>query len=69
MLYLFSAVTILLIVGVFVLALLNAINWELLAPKLLELIVIIGLLYWATTLLPGPIKKLGKVAGKSGKKH
>jgi hypothetical protein len=70
-LYLFSGLTIALIVLVAVLAVLYSINWKALAPSLIELVLMVGFLYWTTTLLPGPIRKLGKAAGrwvwKSGK--
>ena len=70
-LYLFSGLTIALIFVSAVLAALYSIHWTALAPSLVELVLMVGFLYWTTTLLPGPIRKLGKAAGrwawKSGK--
>lgn len=62
------------VVGLFVLVLaalvgivgaLSALPWSAIGPHLLSLAVVLGLLYWSTTLLPGPIKKVGKAAGKA----
>ena len=63
-LYLFSGLTIALIVISAVLAVLYSIDWTALAPSLVALVLMVGFLYWTTTLLPGPIRKLGKAAGK-----
>ena len=63
-LYLFAGLTIALIVVAAVLALLHTIDWSVLTPPLAELVVMLGFLYWTTTLLPGPVKKLGKAAGR-----
>ena len=63
-LYLLSALTIALIVITAVLAVLYSINWSAIAPSLASLVLMLGFLYWTTTLLPGPIKKLGKAAGR-----
>ena len=72
-LYAVAVVVFLLIVLSGVLALLHAVNFGALAPSLAELLVVFGLLYWATTLLPGPVKRLGKAAGRglfgNGSKH
>ncbi len=63
-LYLFSALTITLVVITAVLAVLDSIDWSALAPSLVGLVLMVGFLYWTTTLLPGPIKKVGKAAGR-----
>lgn len=63
-LYLFSALTITLIVITAVLAVFYSIDWSALAPSLSALVLMVGFLYWTTTLLPGPVKKLGRAAGR-----
>ena len=63
-LYLFSGLTIALIVITAVLAVLHSIDWSALASPLAALVLMVGFLYWTTTLLPGPVKKLGKAAGR-----
>ena len=70
-LYLFSALTIALIVLTAGLAVIHSIDWSALTPSLVALVLMVGFLYWTTTLLPGPVKRLGRAAGraivKSGK--
>jgi hypothetical protein len=63
-LYVFSGLTIALIVITVVLAVLHTIDWSALTPSLVELVLMLGFLYWTTTLLPGPVKKMGKAAGR-----
>ena len=63
-LYLFSGLTIALIVVTAVLAVLRTIDWSVLSGPLAELVLMLAFLYWTTTLLPGPVKKLGKAAGR-----
>ena len=63
-LYLFSGLTIALIVVTAVLAILYNIDWSDLTPSLAALVFMLGFLYWTTTLLPGPVKRLGKAAGR-----
>jgi hypothetical protein len=63
-LYLFSALTILLIVSTVVLAALSSIDWSPLTGPLASMVLMLGFLYWTTTLLPGPVRKLGKAAGR-----
>lgn len=46
------------------LAVLHSIDWTALTPPLIELLLVLGLLYWTTTLLPGPVKKVGRAAGR-----
>ena len=63
-LYLFSGLTIALFVVIAVLAVLYNIDWSALTPSMAALVLMLGFLYWTTTLLPGPVKKLGKAAGR-----
>ena len=63
-LYLLSALTMALIVLAAVLAVLHSIDWSAVAPPLATLVLMLGFLYWTTTLLPGPVKKLGRAAGR-----
>lgn len=46
-----------------VLGLLASLDWEAIVPRLVVLALMLAFLYWTTTLLPGPVKKLGKAAG------
>src|SRR6266446_1817459 len=57
-LYVFSALTIALIVITAVLAVINSIDWSALTGPLASLVLMLGFLYWTTTLLPGPVKRL-----------
>lgn len=41
-----------------------SIDWHKVMPALLRLAFVIWLMYWASTKLPGPVKKVGKVAGR-----
>jgi hypothetical protein len=63
-LYLFSALTIALVVLIAGLAVIDSIDWSALTPSLVALVLMLGFLYWTTTLLPGPVKRLGKAAGR-----
>ena len=63
-LYLFSGLTIALVVVIAALAVLYNIDWTALTPSMAALVLMLGFLYWTTTLLPGPVKKLGKAAGR-----
>jgi hypothetical protein len=40
------------------------IDWTAILSRLVLLFLALGFLYWTTTLLPGPIKKVGKSGGK-----
>jgi hypothetical protein len=40
-----------------------SLDWDAIAPRLVLLGLMLAFLYWTTTLLPGPVKKLGKAAG------
>ena len=46
-----------------VLAALRSINWHEISGSLVALLMMLGFLYWTTTLLPGPVKKLGRLVG------
>jgi len=63
-LYVFSSFTLAIVALVVVLAVLQSLLWQAVDGHLLALVLMLGLLYWTTTLLPGPVKKLGKAAGK-----
>ena len=67
-LYVFSGLTIALIIVVAAVAVLYNIDWSALTPHLAALVLMLGFLYWTTTLLPGPVKKLGKAAGRQAMK-
>ena len=47
-----------------VLALLHSLVLQAVDGPLVALVLMLGLLYWTTTLLPGRVKKLGRAAGK-----
>jgi predicted transporter len=47
-----------------VLGLFAAVDWEPLAGPLVSLLIMLGILYWTTTLLPGPVKKVGRSVGR-----
>ena len=63
-LYLFACLTLALIVVSAFLAVIHHIDWSALTPPLAALVLMLGFLYWTTTLLPGPVKRLGKAAGR-----
>jgi hypothetical protein len=42
----------------------GSIDWSQLAGPLVSLVLMGGLLHWSITMLPGPIKKIGKATGK-----
>jgi len=44
---------------------LHSIDGEALSGPLVALVLMLGVLYWTTTLLPGPIKRLGAKAGRA----
>ena len=41
-----------------------ALDWSQLTPAFIRLGLVLALLYWANTLLPGPVKKVGKAVGR-----
>ena len=62
--YLFFVLTAALVVLAAGLAVIHSIDWSALTPSLVALVLMLGFLYWTTTLLPGPVKRLGKAAGR-----
>lgn len=62
--YLFAGVTMGLVIVSAVLSLLDFVDWSVLGGPLAELVLVVAFLYWTTTLLPGPVKKVAKVAGR-----
>jgi hypothetical protein len=58
-------------------AVLMSIDWDALSGPLVSLVLMLGLLYWLTTLVPGPVKRAGKAVGRramqamtsKGKRH
>jgi hypothetical protein len=67
-LYLFSALTVAIIVLAAGLAVIYSIDWSALTPSLFALVLMLGFLYWTTTLLPGQVKRLGRAAGRQAMK-
>ena len=63
-LYGFAAVVAGVLAIVVVLSALRSLNVEAVMGPLVMLLLMLGFLYWTTTLLPGPIKKVGKAVGK-----
>jgi hypothetical protein len=63
-LYLFASIAVGLFLVTAVLGLVERIDWSALSGPFLMLVLMWGVLYWATTLLPGSIKRLGKAAGR-----
>ena len=63
-LYLFSGFLAVIVVLTLVLSIASTIDWDALSGPLVSLALMMGALYWTTTLLPGPIKKVGHAAGK-----
>jgi hypothetical protein len=47
-----------------VLAVFYLIDWTEIMSRLVLLFLMLGFLYWTTTLLPGPIKKIAKGGGR-----
>ena len=64
-LYIFSGVVVGIVVITLVLALLYSIDWEAVGGPLVALVIMLGFLYWTSTLLPGPVRKIGKAAGRT----
>jgi hypothetical protein len=48
--------------------LLSSVNWQALIPEIGSFAVILAFLYWTSTLLPGPVKRLGRMAGRTAVK-
>lgn len=53
------------VAGTLLAGFLSALDWNALTPAFLQLALVLGALYWATTCLPGPVKRIGKAAGRS----
>lgn len=64
-LYVFSGVVVGLVVVALVLGVLYTIDWEALKGPMVALVIMLGFLYWTSTLLPGPVKKVGRAAGRT----
>jgi hypothetical protein len=64
LLYLVGAAVLVIVVCTVALALLQLVDFEALGGPLLGLLVMLGFLYWTTTLLPGPVKRLGRSAAR-----
>ncbi len=64
-LYLFVALFLCLVMVSIVFSVLESIDWSRLSGPMVSLLLMLGFLYWTTTLLPGPVKKVGKLVGRS----
>lgn len=64
-LYVFSGVVIGVALIALVLGLLYNLDWQALSGPLMALLIMLAILYWTSTLLPGPIRKVGKAAGRT----
>lgn len=64
-LYIFSGAVIGIVVITLVVGLLYSIDWDALSGPLVALVLMLGVLYWTTTLVPGPVRKVGKAAGRA----
>ena len=53
------------VILVVVAALWFAVDWQALVSRLVGLAVLVAIVYWASTLLPGPVRKVGKAAWKA----
>jgi hypothetical protein len=60
----FVTLTVVLIGISAVVGLLISLDWSAITPRLVLLALMLGVLYWTTTLLPGPVRRLGKAAGR-----
>lgn len=45
-------------------AIIASVNWRPVLEQLAGLAVMLALLYWTTTLLPGPVRKVGRTVGR-----
>jgi hypothetical protein len=61
---LFITASVVLFILTISLSFLMSLDWNALTPAFLRLGLVLGLLYWTTTLLPGPVKRVGKAAGR-----
>jgi len=65
-LYFFAALTAVVILGVVALSAVRDIDWSVFTIEVVQLVAVLGFLYWTTTLLPGPVKRLGRSVGRKG---
>jgi hypothetical protein len=63
-LYLVAGLSVALLALSLALALLRLADWLDVMPRLVALLLMLGFLYWTTTLLPGPVRHMGKAAGR-----
>lgn len=47
-----------------VVSVLYSLDWSAIAPHLFALVLMLAFLYWTTTLLPGPVRRVGRTVGK-----
>ena len=59
-----AAVVPAIVIAAVLIALLTTINWSGLGAPLATLAVLLGLAYWATTLLPAPVRRIGRAVGR-----
>jgi len=64
----FVIVTVVITLFAFIASVFVSIDWSQVAPRLVAMVLMIGLLQWLMTLLPGPVQKIGKAAAKTGMK-
>ena len=64
----FVIVTVVITLFAFIARVFVSIDWSQVAPRLVAMVLMIGLLQWLMTLLPGPVQKIGKAAAKTGMK-
>jgi hypothetical protein len=62
-LYCVSLLAVSMAVLAFVLAVIQNIPFDALAGPVIGLLLMLGLLYWVTEMLPGPVRKVGKAVG------
>jgi hypothetical protein len=62
--WLFGVLVVVILGCVAALAAIQSIDVSALAGPMLGLVLMLGFLYWTTTLLPGPIRKVGRAAGR-----
>ena len=63
-LYVFTGLIIGVVVVTVALSLVSGMDWSALSGPMVMLVLMLGFLYWTTTLLPGPVRRLGKAAGR-----
>lgn len=63
-LYLFAGVFGALLIVMAALSLFYSLDWSAISDQMFLLLLMLGFLYWTTTLIPGPVKKVGKAGWK-----